>query len=469
MAAGTRAANKAAVSPLMKKLSGYIAGAARKSPPKHVVEKTKHHILDTLAAMVSGARLHPGRMTLSYAKTLGGKAEATVVGAKVQTSAVNAALINAMLAHADETDDSHAPSWCHPGCAIVASALAMGERERSNGTAFLRAVTLGYDIGTRLNISLNPVDFRRLGHMTHCFGPTFGAAAASASLAKLDADRVRHVLSYTAQQTGGLSTYMRDLEHIEKAFDFGGMAARNGMFATTMVAAGCSGVDDVFSGERNFYHAFDESRRMKGIKPDPQVLVRGLGSNYEILRTNIKRWTVGSPIQAPLDSLLELIRTYKIREPDVEKVTVRVSTTGANTVINREMPDICMQYMCAVMLLDGTATFISAHDEKRMTHPKVMKVRAKIELIGDEYLQSLVPERHGIVEIKLKDGRTVKHHTRGVRGTAQNPMTTPEVDEKCYDLMAPVIGKARARKLCDTVWNIEKVKDVRALRPLLRA
>ena len=80
-----------------------------------------------------------------------------------------------------------------------------------------------------------------------------------------------------------------------------------------------------------------------------------------------------------------------------------------------------------------------------------------------------MPERHGIVEIKLKDGRTVKYHTKGVRGTAQNPMTTPEVDEKCYDLMAPVLGKARARKLCDTIWNIEKVKDVRALRPLLRS
>ena len=462
------AAKKTAVSPLMKKLSGYIAGAAKKSPPKLVVEKTKHHILDTLAAMVSGSRLLPGKMTLSYAKTLGGRPEALVVGSKLLTSAVNAALANAMLAHADETDDSHAPSWCHPGCAIVASALAMGEREQSDGTSFMRAVTLGYDIGTRLNLSLNPVNFRNLGHMTHCFGPTFGAAAASAALAKLDTDQVRHVLSYTAQQTGGLSTYMRDLDHIEKAFDFGGMAARNGVSATTMVASGCTGVEDVFSGERNFFFAFDESRRT-GIKPDPNTLVRGLGSNYEIMRTNIKRWTVGSPIQAPLDSLLELIRAHNIKEGDVEKIVVRVSTSGANTVNNREMPDICMQYMCAVMLLDGTATFISAHDEKRMRDPKVMKVRAKIELIGDEYLQSLVPERHGIVEIKLTDGRTVRHHTKAVRGTAQNPMTTPEVDEKCYDLMVPVLGKKRARALCDTVWNIEQVKDVRKLRPLLQA
>ena len=121
--------------------------------------------------------------------------------------------------------------------------------------------------------------------------------------------------------------------------------------------------------------AFDESRRI-GIKPDPNTLVRDLGSNYEIMRTNIKRWTVGSPIQAPLDSLLELIRAHNIKADDVEKLVVRVSTTGANTVDNREMPDICMQHMCAVMLLDGIVTFESAHDEKRMRDPKVLRCAA---------------------------------------------------------------------------------------------
>ena len=85
-----------------------------------------------------------------------------------------------MLGHADETDDSHAPSLCHPGCAIVPAALAMAERERRNGTAILRAVALGYDVGCRINMSLNAYEFREDGHSTHSFGPMFGAAAAAA-------------------------------------------------------------------------------------------------------------------------------------------------------------------------------------------------------------------------------------------------------------------------------------------------
>ncbi len=458
----------AAISPLMKKVSGYIAAALRKPLPGPVVEKTKQHILDTFAAMVSGTRLLPGEMAISYAKTLGGTPEALVVGSKCVTSVLNAAVANAMLAHADETDDSHAPSNTHPGCGIVSAALAIAERERRDGTALLRAVALGYDLSARLSLSLGAVEFRSVGHLTHCFGPTFGAAAASAALLGLNADQVRHVLSYTAQQTGGLSTYPRDVDHIEKAWDFGGMAARNGVAAATMVAAGCTAVEDVFSGERNFFVAFDESRRI-GKKPAPEILARGLGRDYEIMRTNIKRWTVGSPIQAPLDSVLELMRAHNVKAGDVEKLVIRVSTSGAATVNNRAMPDICLQQMCAVMLLDGIVTFESAHDEPRMRDRKVLAMRERIELIGDQALQKLIPERHGIAELTLKDGRRLRHHTKAVRGTAQNPMTHDEVDEKCYHLMAPVLGGRRARALCDSVWRLEKVQDARKLRPLLQS
>jgi 2-methylcitrate dehydratase PrpD len=121
------------------------------------------------------------------------------------------------------------------------------------------------------------------------------------------------------------------------------------------------------------------------------------------------------------------------------------------------------------MLIDGIVTFASSHDAKRMKNPKVLALRSRIELHGDDELTRLVPSRQGIVELKLRDGRELRHHTRAVRGTAQNPMTRAEVDEKAYHLMAPILGKARARKMCDAVWALEGVSNVRSLRPLLRA
>jgi 2-methylcitrate dehydratase PrpD len=450
-----------AISPLMTTLAAYLAAAPRKALPAPVVEKTKHHLLDTIAAMVSGSRLLPGERAIAFVKPLGGTAEATVIGTTFVTTAINAALANGMLGHADETDDSHAPSLTHPGCGIVPAALAIGERNKVSGRALLRAIAAGYDLSSRLTMSLNAYEFREDGHSTHSFGPMFGAAAAAGSLLKFNARQTRHLLSYTAQQASGVSCWMRDPDHVEKSFDFGGMPARNGVYAALMVDSGMTGVEDVFSGERNFFVAY-------GRKPKPETLIRRLGSEYEIMNTNIKRWSVGSPIQAPLDSLLALITKHGVKAEDVEKIDVRVARQGANTVDNRDMPDICLQHLAAVMLLDGTVSFVSTHDVARMRDPKVLALRKRVTLTGDEALTRVMPSRQGIVTLTLKDGRSLTHHTKAVRGTAENAMTRAEVDAKCFDLLAPIMGKRRARNLCDTVWSIDRLDSVRKLRPLLQ-
>jgi 2-methylcitrate dehydratase PrpD len=356
------------ISDVMERLSRYIAQAGTRKLPPAVLERTKHHVLDTIAAMVSGSRLLPGKKAIAFIRTRGGTQEAGVVASRIVTTAENAALANGMLAHADETDDSHAPSLTHPGCGIVPAALAMAEREAASGEALLRAVALGYDVGCRLTMALDAYQFREDGHSTHSFGPMFGAAAAAAAIARFDERQVRHCLSYTAQQAAGISCWMRDEEHIEKAFDFGGMPARNGVAAALMVKHGFTGVEDALSGERSFFVAY-------GRKPAPERLVDGLGERYEIMHTNIKRWSVGSPIQAPLDALDVLMREHRVKPGDVERITVRVAHQGANTTNDRAMPDICMQHLCAVMLLDGTVSFKAAHDDRRMRDPRVLVVR----------------------------------------------------------------------------------------------
>jgi 2-methylcitrate dehydratase PrpD len=187
-----------------------------------------------------------------------------------------------------------------------------------------------------------------------------------------------------------------------------------------------------------------------------------------VMSTNIKRWSVGSPIQAPLDALDGLIREYSLKAEQIKRVVVRVAHQGANTTDNRAMPDICMQHLCAVMLIDGTVSFKAAHDVKRMRDPQVLALRKKVELIGDDALTRAMPSRQGIVELELRDGRRLRHHTEAVRGTAENPMARAEVEAKAYDLVAPVLGESRARRLCDAILDVETLGDVRELRPLLK-
>ncbi|MFN7088042.1 MAG: MmgE/PrpD family protein [Burkholderiales bacterium] len=443
----------------MRTLATYIAAAPRRALPAAVVERAKHHLLDTLSAMVSGSQLLPGRKAIEFAAAQGGKPEACVIGSRIVTSAVNAALANGMHGHADETDDTYYLSLVHPGCSIVPAALAMAERGRAGGTALLRAMVLGYDVCARISHALGVERFRSAGHSTHSFGGTFGAAAAAGALAELNADQVRYLLSYTAQQASGLSCWARDTQHIEKAFDFGGMPARNGVTGAIMATLHFTGVEDVFAGDRGFFHAYGEYAA-------PQRLVRNLGREFEIMNTSIKRWAVGYPIQAPLDAVSHLIAKYSVKAADVERVKVIIDEQGARTVNQRQMASINIQHLVALMLNDGEITFASAHDEARVRDPAVLKIKNRIELAGSAAFMR-TKTTQAIVEIAMRDGRCLRHHTKAVRGTAANPMLRAEVEAKSLDLLAPVLGARRARKLIDSVWRIESLADVRRLRPLL--
>src|ERR1700738_1168145 len=218
------------LSSVMDRLSAYMSEAATRALPDEVAERTKQHVLDTLAAMISGSELPPGRAALQFMQAYGGKEVATVVAAKFLCGPIEAALTNGMLAHADETDDSHAPSQSHPGCAVIPAALATGERFGIGGAHFLRAVALGYDIGTRFTMTLGGQRFEVDSHWsTHSIAPLFGAAAAAGCAANCDARQMRWMLGYTAHQSSGLGAWNRDVEHVQKAFLFGGMTARSGV------------------------------------------------------------------------------------------------------------------------------------------------------------------------------------------------------------------------------------------------
>jgi 2-methylcitrate dehydratase PrpD len=228
-----------------------------------------------------------------------------------------------------------------------------------------------------------------------------------------------------------------------------------------IIQLGGTGVDDVFSGADNFLMAFAP-------ETDPRLLIEKLGERYEVTRTNIKKWTVGSPIQAPLDALEILRKNHPFDADQVQRVIVRVATSEAKTVNNREMPDICLQHMMAVMLLDKTASFEAAHDKARMQDAAVLRQRAKVELTPDADLERLYPRREAIVEVTLADGTKMSERVGAVRGTADNPMTRDEVVTKCRELMAPVLGAATTMRLIETVLSMETVKDIRSLRPLLQ-
>lgn len=448
--------------PIMSALSAYMSAAGTRALPAEITEHAKYHLLDTLASMISGSELAPGQAAQRYIRERGAKGAATVAGFALTAAPIDAALANGVLAHSDETDDSHNNSHSHPGCSVVPAALAAGEEFGIDGARLLRAVTLGYDIGTRLVMAMGDDNFSYESSLaTHSIAGTFGAAAAAACAAGLDARQMRWALDYTAQQSSGIRAWRRDTDHIEKAFVFAGMPARNGITSALLVKSGWNGIDDIFSGADNFFAAYAP-------KAQPDRLIEKLGERYEIAQTDIKKWTVGSPIQGPLDAV-QAIRDKRPFEADqVQRVTVRLAPPVAAIVDNRDIPDICLQQMIAVMLLDKTVSFRGAHDKPRMQDPAALRQRGKVNLVYDEELAKLLPVRVAVVEIALTDGTLLQERVSAVRGTPRNPMTRTEVIDKARDLTAPVLGREKSEKLIETVFAIETITDVRSLRLLLQ-
>jgi 2-methylcitrate dehydratase PrpD len=447
---------------LTGRVARYMAAARQQVLSADVVREAKHRILDTIAAMISGARLKPGEMAIRFARAQGGTAEASIVTTNIRTSVINAALVNAMFAHADETDDFEPVTKAHPGCSAVPAALAVGERENASGQELIRAVVLGYDLGCRWLQALGPNHVRATHRSAEGVSATMGAAAAAASMARLDEKGMRYALSYAVQQVSGVWSWERDLEHVEKAFDFAGMGARNGVTAAVMAQAGFSGVPDVLEGEHNGLEAHSS-------QPRPEEMAAGLGRRFYVTETAIKTFSVGYPIQSALDALLTLRRDHNLTPATVDRVIVRLPEDGAGIVNDSAMPDVNLQYLIAVALIDGTVSFDASHSFDRMKDQQVLAVKQRVQLVGDRALMDPAAPRSARVEVQLRDGRMVTHFTRFAPGTKENPLDTATVADKARSLMAPVLGAPRCDQVIERVNTLDNLASVRDLVRLLVA
>jgi len=434
---------------IIESLIDYMLAARQAKPPHQVIQKGKSHLLDSLAAIVSGSTLKPGKLGLQHVQQQAGTADCTVLGSKIRTTPILAAFANGMSGHADETDDSN--SQLHPGCAIVPAALAVAESQSRGGEALLRAVILGYDIGFRFHQAFEP--------RSTSFGATFGAAAAAGALAELTDLQLRYLISYAAQQASGSRAWVGDDDHIEKAFDYAAMPARNGVTAALLVQSGFTGNRDVLEGDQGIIKTYAPC--------DSAKILRELGQHFTITSCLIKKHPVGSPMMETVDATLALLAKQPIPTEQIEKIIVRIPESGARSVNNRRMPDVNVQYMVAAILLEGKLSFELAHDYVRFQDSRVLALKEKVQLIGDAELERSGHRFQGLVEITLNDSRTLREHVINCRGRPENPMSPDEVEKKAVWLLEPVLGKENTGQIISAVRQIELVSNVRDLTKLM--
>jgi 2-methylcitrate dehydratase PrpD len=181
----------------------------------------------------------------------------------------------------------------------------------------------------------------------------------------------------------------------------------------------------------------------------------------------VKKYPVGSPMMETVDATLALLSKQAINPEQIEKVIVRIPESGARTVNNRHMPDVNVQFMVAAILLEGKLTFEMAHDYERFQNPRVLALKDKVQLIGDTDMERTGHRFQGLVEVTLKDGRTLREHVIDCRGRPENPMSPEEVEKKAVWLMEPVLGKDKVEQVITSLRRIESVDSARDLTKLL--
>lgn len=444
---------------LTRELTMRLSDHAAMDLPAKAYHDAALHVLDTIAAMVSGSTLTAGRLVLDYADRTGGSESQPchIVSHSMRSDPVTAARINGMLAHCDETDDSHQASLSHPGCAIVPAALAAAEAYPCDGSTFLRAVIVGYEMTARLNLSMAPGFRNTLGSKpsSHAIGGLFGASVATALICRSDSLGFEYVLSYAAQLAAGMTVWLRDREHVLKAFVFGGMPASNGVLAATMVANGLPGLRDTFDDSPNYLDMLSDS-------VDESVLRASWGEPYAVSETNFKLHPVGSPAQALVQAAERLAQRVDVMK--VSRIRLLLPTDSVHVVAHAGSPNLNARYLVASTLIEGRLTFARAHDVKA---PYLADCARLIDLTEVRGEASLAGTRGGCVEVEMDSGELERELVAVPIGTSGAPMRDSEVLRKAHALLAPTVGDEKAARVCELAQALTDVDSVAPLMDLL--
>ena len=333
-------------------------------------------LADALIAMLSGRVLPAGAAALRFADAKPGvEGRSREFASLRKVDAPHAAFINGVLAHANETDDSHESARMHPSCSIVPAALGTTEASGGNVARLLDSIAIGYDVGVALNLATwtDPRVLRASRVSTHHTGAVFGSLGAAIRGSGSLQDVGATALSYAVQHVGGSTTWLRDTEHVEKAVVFGGLPARSALFSLELAGLGFSGVKDPFGGPESYFDAF-------GVDSDPAIAFARLQQpGLAVTETCIKRYPIGMPIQAAMQAVDELVGLGNTALPG--DVLIELPAEKVHVVDNREMANISAQYVVALRLLSGDIAFDVLH-ELAPGPEGIDDLRKRIKMVG---------------------------------------------------------------------------------------
>lgn len=445
----------------MPTIAEILAAYAEREQAAPLADEVRHHarraLIDWFAALLPGALLPPATLLAAGLADELGHGRALVYGSLRPASLRAAALINATASHTIEFDDIFRDAVYHPGCPVIAAALAAAQARGADGERLLRAIVIGYEVSTRIGVAVQPSHYR-FWHTTGTVG-TFGAAAAVSAVLGLDAGRTAHALANAGTFAAALQQAFRS-DAMAKPLH-AGHAADAGAMAALGAAQGVTGALDVLEGAAGFGAAMSEAA-------DWSRAIDGLGQRYNITRMTVKNHGCCGHCFAAIDGALALQAEYAIAVTDIDRIAIggyraTLEVTGRKTVATPFEGRFSTPFTVATALVHGDVR-IAAFTPERLADPVVQALMGRIDLSLDPQCAADFPARRSArVAITLKDGRVLERYQATRKGDPDAPLTDAELTDKYFELATPAIGRATAEALLARLWAVERQRDLRLL------
>lgn len=452
--------NSASVTPALGRWASELTISA---VPAEVFDCLKLHLLDSIGCGLYGATQTWGQIAADVAVGFSGGGPSSLFARVGTASPPDAALANGTAIHGFEIDDAHVASSLHPGAVTLPAALAAGQARGASGADLLTALAAGYEVGLRVGVCAGVSHSTSGYHVTGTVGAV-AAAAAAASMLRLDPMASAHALGVGATQAAGL--YAARLGAMAKRFH-AGRASQSGVIAAYLAEKGFTGSLDAleapFGGFMSTLHG----------QFDPATILADLGERWETSRVGLKAYAACASAHTTIDGIREL-RQRGLSADNLTRLTIRVSKKSfinigwpytPAEVITAQMNG---QYAAAVTLLDGEA-FIEQYMPFRLSDPNILALTSRISFVHDpEIDQRGAAKRHTVkIEAVRTDGSTLSTVIEQRRGSAEHPLAREEIFNKFRRLATVCLPESRIDQLIEVVDRIEQQADLAKLTALI--
>lgn len=449
----------------------FISELSYKKLPEAVITEAKYRILDYIASALPAWNEPSVRIIIEWVTKQNSNAESSILRHKKMTASHYAALINGVMGHSLELDDS-LPSIVHPGVVVVPPALALAERESVDGRNLLTSIVIGYEIACRVGAAAAPIGIlhKKGFHPTGVNG-VFGSTAASCKVLGLDSEKIAKALGIAGSMSSGLLECTRDGTWTKRLHP--GWAAHNGVIAAELAKMGFTAPRSIFEGGLGYLHAF------AGNTSDPSKMLEGLGETFWIFRPGYKLYACCKASHAPINAVLRILEKHpEINYRNVESIMIRMQEVPYLLVAEpRERKyrpqttvdaQFSIYYSIAVTLVDKKPPLHDAFSIERLQDERVLDLAKRVLVTVDNELEKNYGKKStmdAVVTVKMKDGSSFT-------GKNSDDFDHPPYDQiegKFMRCATSVLAEGRAKELLAKVKQLEKLTDISELFEIINS